>query len=50
MRACSHSAPGDADKARDLLTLALTDARRLSIPEANKIEAILQQHNLQPEA
>ena len=45
-----RAAPGDADKARDLLTLALTDARRLSIPEAGQIEAFLQQHNLQPEA
>ena len=43
-------APGDRDRARDLLTLALADARRLGIPEAGQIEDIIQQHNLQPKA
>ena len=45
-----RDAPGDRDRARDLLTLALADARRLGIPEAGQIEEIIQQHNLQPEA
>ena len=45
-----RAAPGDADRARDLLTLALADARRLGIPEAGQIEAILKQHGFQPEA
>ena len=45
-----RDAPGDRDRARDLLTLALADARRLGIPEAGQIEAILKQHGFQPEA
>ena len=45
-----RAAPGDRDKARGLLCLALADARRLGIPEAGQIENIIQQHNLQPKA
>ena len=45
-----RAAPGDRDKARSLLCLALADARRLRIPEAGQIEDIIQQHNLQPKA
>ena len=45
-----RAAPGDRERARELLTLALADARRLGIPEAGQIEAIMQQHKLQPEA
>ena len=45
-----RAAPGDRDKARSLLCLALADARRLGIPEAGQIEDIIQQHNLQPKA
>ncbi len=45
-----RAAPGDVVRARELLTLGLTDARRLGLPDVGLIEAILQQHNLQPEA
>ncbi len=45
-----RAAPGDRDKARGLLCLALSDARRLRIPEAGQIEDIIQQHNLQSKA
>ena len=37
-----RAAPGDRERASELLTLALADARRLGIPEAEQIEAILQ--------
>ncbi|WP_170182896.1 hypothetical protein, partial [Zoogloea ramigera] len=45
-----RAAPGDRERARDFLNLALADARRLGIPEAGQIEEIIQQHKLQPEA
>ena len=45
-----RAAPGDRDKARGLLCLALADARRLRIPEAGQIEAILQRHGLRCDA
>ncbi len=45
-----RAALGDKERARDFLNLALADARRLDIPEAGQIEAIIQQHKLQPEA
>ena len=36
----------DRDEARRLLCLAIADARRMQLPEAQQIEAILQQHGL----
>jgi hypothetical protein len=38
-----RNAPGDRDEALHLLRLALADARAMRIPEAEQIEAILQQ-------
>ena len=46
----ARDAPGDRDKAGSLLCLALADARRLRIPEAGQIEAILQGEGLSCDA
>ena len=37
---------GDREEARRLLCLALADARRMKLPEAEQIEAILEQTGL----
>jgi hypothetical protein len=41
-----HNATGDREETRGLLCLALADARQMQLPEAQQIEAILQQTGL----
>jgi hypothetical protein len=38
--------PSDRDEAQRMLCLALADARRMQLPETQRIEAILQGHRL----
>ena len=42
----TRSQPGDRDEAQHLLCFALAEARRMQLPEAQQIEAILQQFGL----
>ena len=42
----TRNTAGDREEARDLLCLALADARRMQLPEVQQIEAILQQTGL----
>ncbi|MEZ5580968.1 MAG: hypothetical protein R3F40_17115, partial [Candidatus Competibacteraceae bacterium] len=41
---------GDREKALELLRLALQDAQRLQLPEAQQIAAIIQQVQAQPDS